>query len=273
MKKQERKQTTVAATVQGKKFALKSSEWDHKVHEVFTLGAAGVTLETDMAIAQQHALQLSGTSQAVGLVCVGPLPIFREQQRITCTLMETDPGGQVREKIVQAWLHNYGPVPVKHAEQFLTIHARTVTSMTVVLRARVKKACISKEFLRLAAHPREDNTRRGPQDAAGDPTRSQIGGCLEQTNDDCSWLQQVQEKQLMKWLRSDEWPIAYHPLGSKNDDFAVLWNKEDLKLEDLRSKYERARLCRSGINADRVRLQSGKSVPQCSTQNSRPRAG
>ena len=228
----------VRETAGFKRFSLKASEWDQQLLDNFIIGSSGVLLESCMTQAQAHARQLCGTSQAIALVTVALLELYRTQKKITCTLIEQNGTGQKRERIVTAWLQNYGGQEVAHHDQVATVHVKQTTSTTVVVRARVKRAAITKqEWTSIHDKKTPVEIRKMLLAARKDLVIEDVFR-LETTEADCTWLMRIQEQQLPQWLKYHDLPISFIPLGPSNDKFAIIWDKELTLMKELRAKYE-----------------------------------
>ena len=227
----------VRETAGYKRFSLKASEWDQQLLENFVIGSSGVLLESCMTQAQAHARQLCGTSQAIALVTVAPLELYRTQKKITCTLIEQSGTGQKRERIVTAWLQNYGGQEVAHHDQVAAVHVKQTTSTTVVVRARVKRAAITKQEWSNIHDKKTPVEIRKMLVARKDLVIEDVFR-LETTEADCTWLMRIQEQQLPQWLKYHDLPISFIPLGPSNDKFASIWDKELTLMKELRAKYE-----------------------------------
>ena len=135
-------------------------------------------------------------------------------------------------------MQNYGGQEVAHHDQVATVHVKQTTSTTVVVRARVKRAAITKqEWSNIHDKKTPVEIRKMLLAARKDPVIEDVFR-LETTEADCTWLMRIQEQQLPQWLKYHDLPISFTPLGPSNDKFAILWDKELTLMKELRAKYE-----------------------------------
>ena len=264
------KQASAQEQPSSKTLTLQEGQWSVPVMHSFSLGQAGVYLETDSSVAQIHARQLLNSKHVVGLLTIAPIGVHASVEKLTFILQEQQSGMPSREKVVTGYLQSYGPKRVEYKGKIFTAERASAPPTTQVLALYTRKTAIEdkqwKELHEISSVPalKKQLNQYLPEAKLEDVFR------IKQEGESYSCLVRIPREQAQMWMQAKTLPFTASPLGNDAQDFKVLWDRECKKLgavvEEYSSldEYRGAVLTQKGIGArfskeqaDAAKAQSG----------------
>ena len=220
---------------------LDPTHWSVPPMEVFKLGCNGVFLETDMAVARQHAAQLQGTSATVALLSVQPLETAKHTEKLHFLLLKDRPGASATQQVVEGFLNQFSDTRVRHMQQVGQLRVSKGEPSTVVISVQAVKATVSGSEWQSLSKCTTISALKAALASVAPALSYEDLFKIQVTPDRVTFLARIRKSALSSWLLADTLPCTCVPLGDSMDQFKVLWDKSVTTLGDLRMKYSSLR--------------------------------
>ena len=177
----------------------------------------------------------------MALLSVQPLPTAKATTKLHFVLLRGKPGERTTQQVVEGFLNNFGPEPVRHLQHVEQLQASKGAPTTVVVSVLAAKSTVSaSEWASIS----KCSTISALKAALASEAPNLVYEDLFKLNvqdQKVTFLARIRQSALSTWLQAEGLPCTVVPLGDSIEQFRVLWDKGVSTLSELHQKYKALR--------------------------------